>query len=162
MTGNESKLLNFRLAKSVLPAGRQQHALWLTQKCLENARRPPYVYLEAALENYSCPCPSPHQGLWMKHPSVPFNKVSTLMPFKAACRITDSCKCKTNLCTFLAWLSVPQNSESAPSPLRFISHHDLLLLLTFLPITSSQQQVSTYQPLFLTEISKSSQLVSLL
>lgn len=95
------------------------------------------MYLEAALEENSCSCPSPHLGLWMQHPSAPFD---THINALQACRSSDSSECKTNLCTFLAWLNVPQIFDPVLSPLWVIFLQYLLLLLCFFPITISQQK----------------------
>lgn len=59
---------------------------------------------------------------------------------EAAIRSTDSCNCKPNLRTFLGWMNVPPISEPAPSPLRFVSLHDLLLLFSFVQLHHHSNQ----------------------
>lgn len=129
------------------------------KNALEDSRPPPYMYLEAALEKYWCPCPVLTWDYGCSIPLLPL--IPTSMPSKAAPQQEQwQLKCKTNLCTLPAWLNVPQISHPVLSPLRVISLQNLLLLLSFFPITISQQKAPTYQPVFLREIPKSSQLVS--
>lgn len=134
-TGKAGKLLNFTWAKPVLPAGRQQRAFWIPQKCLRKRWTTTLCVLGSCLRKLFMRTSEVSPGLRMKHPSAPFNNMSVLVPFNAAIRTTDSCKRKTNLSTFLGWLNVRPISQPAPSPLKFIFLYDLLLLLGFVQLS---------------------------